>query len=211
MNQAALTALARALGLGDDPARILEPLFALYAELETEIQLSCRGLDLPCHAGCDACCHEAVFLSAPEMLAVGAVLLEDFEVDARRAIVASMRAIAETFADELELLELLPAGEERDEVAARIKFRCPLLGAGGLCSVYRGRELNARTFGLTWDSLHGGPYGCELTHARLRVIDAPPLLFDAREARRRLSDRLPRTEHVRVFPWWFDRFGEFLT
>lgn len=206
-----LVQLSRALGLGDDPAAIVERMRDLYAEVDREVAERSVGLDLPCKAGCDACCHESVFLSAPEFLMIAAYLLEHHSAGERRAIVGRMRALATSFEDELLLLEELPPGLERDEVAARVKFRCPLLQVDGLCGVYPARELNARTFGLARDSVRGHPFGCELTHQRLRVLpEATAALFDAREARRRLADRLPATERVQPFPWWFSRFGDLL-
>jgi hypothetical protein len=205
-------ALCRALGLGDDPAKILDALSQLYSDLDRALGERARGLDLPCRAGCDACCHESVFLSAPEFFAVAVELLATHTLETRTRIVEEMRALAVRFEDELELLETLTPGDERDEVAARIKFRCPLLAADGRCTVYRARELNARTFGQSWDAFRHAAYGCELTHARLRVLPetAGPALFDAREARRRLVAAVPRTELVHVYPWWFARHGDAL-
>lgn len=207
MSPERLVRISRALGLGDDPGVVLEQLHALYAELDRDLQARSIGLELPCRAGCDACCHEAVFLSAPELLAVLAELLATRSPEELRRITGEMSALASRFADELELLETIPAGEERDEVAARVKFRCPLLGEGGECTVYRARELNARSFGLSWDPQRGAAYGCGLTHERLRVLPegCGPALVDARAARRQLAERLPATGLVHVFPWWFER------
>jgi hypothetical protein len=153
-----------------------------------------------------------VFLSAPEFLAVAAHLLEHRSEAELKALLEEMRALAARFEDELELLEILTPGFERDEVAARIKFRCPMLSEGGECTVYPARELNARTFGAAFDSARGHPFGCELTHERLRVLpsEIAPAMFDAREARRRLVTALPGTEVVHVYPWWFSRYGEHL-
>jgi hypothetical protein len=97
-------------------------------------------------------------------------------------------------------------------VAARVKFRCPLLSHDGLCTIYPARELNGRTFGQSWDSVRAHPYGCELTHERLRVLppEQGPRLIDAREARRRLVASVPGTERVHVYPWWFARYGALL-
>jgi Fe-S-cluster containining protein len=207
-----LAKLSRALGLGDDPAPILERMRALYDEVDRDVAKESAGLELPCKAGCDACCHEAVFLSAPEFLVVASHLIEHRTQEELRALLAEMSVLAERFEDELLLLEELTAGSERDEVAARVKFRCPLLGADGCCTIYPARELNARTFGLTWDSARGHPFGCELTHGRLRVLppEVGPRLFDAREARRKLVAVVPGTERVRVYPWWFARHGSLL-
>jgi hypothetical protein len=205
-----LARLSQALGLGE-PAPILEAMRALYDEIDRQVDGKSAGHDLPCKAGCDACCHEAVFLSAPEFLCVAAHLMERDAAE-RTALIEAMRSLARQFEDELELLEILTPGFERDEVAARVKFRCPLLAADGRCTVYPVRELNARTFGLTWDSARGHPFGCDLTHERLRVLPdgVAPSLFDAREARRRLVAAVPGTERVHVYPWWFAEYGELL-
>jgi Fe-S-cluster containining protein len=207
-----LARLSRALGLGEDPAPILERMQRLYREIDREVANGSDGLELPCKAGCDACCHEAVFLSAPEFLQVAAHLLAHRTEAELNALVEEMRLLADRFEDELLLLEELPPGLERDEVAERVKFRCPLLGGDGCCTIYEARELNARTFGLTWDAARGHPFGCELTHGRLRVLppEHGPRLFDAREARRRLMNAVPATERVHVYPWWFARYGAIL-
>lgn len=208
----ALDALARALGLGERAAPILDPLRRLYDDLDAELRSRAAGLELPCRAGCDACCHESVFVSAPEVLAVFAHLLATRTPAELAALVAAMRALAARFEDELELLESIAPGPERDEVAARVRFRCPLLGEGGACTIYPARELNARTFGQSWDPSRGEAYGCELTQARLRVL--PPesglQLVGARAARARLAALFPDSGVVHVYPWWFARYGDAL-
>lgn len=208
-----LSEVALALGLDADPEPVLLAMKALYAELDREVEARAAGLELPCRAGCDACCHESVFLSAPEMLVVAAHLLATRSREERARIVAEMAVLAERFADELELLETIEPGPERDEVAARVKFRCPLLGADGCCTVYEARELNGRTFGMSVYGRGGQPYGCDLTHARLRVLgeESTGQLIDAREARRRLRATVPKTSTVHVYPWWFARIGSVLS
>jgi hypothetical protein len=206
----ALDRLAAALGLGPSASPVLEALDALYAALDRDLAERSAGLDLPCRAGCDACCHEAVFVSAPEFLAV----IRELRRGGRdlRPLIVAMRQIADRYEDELELLEELPPGAERDEVAARVKFRCPLLSSDGRCSVYASRELNARTFGQSYDATGGAPYGCGLTHERLRVLgqSVAERLYDAREARGRLMRAVLGTERVHVYPWWFKRMEEML-
>lgn len=206
-----LPEISEALGLGPDPQVILEPLQHLYRALDRDLATHAAGRELPCHAGCDACCHEAVFLSAPEVLLVMAHLLESRTRAELTELVNQMSRLAERFADELELLETMTPGAERDEVAARVAFRCPLLGADGRCTIYPVRELNARTFGQSWDPQRDQAYGCGLTQQRLRVLpDQGRTLFDAREARRRLVATVPGTERVHVYPWWFARYGALL-
>lgn len=206
-----LPELSEALGLGRDPSLILRPLEHLYRALDQDLAARAAGRDLPCHQGCDACCHEAVFLSAPEVLLVMAHLLESRTLDQLTRLVEQMVHLSQRFADELELLEELAPGAERDEVAARVAFRCPLLGDDGGCTIYPVRELNARTFGQSWDPQRDEAYGCGLTHQRLRVLpDQGRTLYDAREARRRLVAAVPGTERVHVYPWWFARYGALL-
>lgn len=208
----AADALSAQLGLGADAARVLATLAALYTDVDAELAERAHGAALPCRAGCDACCHESVFVSAPEILAVLVYLRRTRTLDERRGLLAQMRALAERYADELELLETITPGVERDEVAARVKFRCPLLGPAGECSIYPVRELNARTFGQAWDAARGEAYGCTLTHARLRVLppEAGPSLVDAREPRRALRAAFPTATEVHVYPWWFARYGDWL-
>ena len=205
-----LVRLCEALGLGSAPELILARLRSFYDEVDARIQVSTSGLDLPCRMGCSQCCHEAVFVSAGEFFAVVFALRE--AQTPLEPIVKQMQALALYFRDELELLERLAPGEERNEVAARIRFRCPLLTETEQCSVYAWRELNARTFGKTHDSQNGSPYGCEATHERLQILgqEGAARLTDARNHRRALTLVLPRTEIVQVYPWWFDRYADVL-
>lgn len=205
-----LDRLAAALGLGP-AAPVLEGMRALYRDLDREIARGADGRKLPCRRGCSSCCHEAVFLAAPEFLVVVAEL-NAWSPDRRGRLVGEMREIAARFEDELELLETIPPGPERDEVARRVRFRCPLLTDEEECGIYAARELNARTFGQSWDGRRNEAYGCALTHEALPVLPVGgPTLFDAREARRRLAASMPKTEFVHVFPWWFDRYADHLS
>ena len=206
------TALCRALGLGDSPGAVLVPLRGVYARVDEEVSRRTAGIGLPCRSGCDACCHEAVFVSAPEFFAVAVYLLEHEVPGRRREIVAEMTKWADVFEDELLLLEALPPGDERDEVARRVRFRCPLLDGGGRCSVYGARELNARTFGATVDEARDAPFGCGLTYDRLRVLppSASSALLGARQARQWLREEVPGAAEVHVYPWWFSRFAQYL-
>ncbi|MBI4817161.1 MAG: hypothetical protein HY791_12940 [Deltaproteobacteria bacterium] len=206
-----LDALCSALGLGPGADPILELVRALYAELDEDLEARTGDLRLPCKAGCDACCHESVFLSAPELLLAVRSLWENGPSEVQR-VTDEMCALAERFADELELLETVE-GDERDEVALRVRFRCPLL-VSSRCSIYRGRELNARTFGASLDSKHGVAYGCELTREHLVTIgvigERLTRLPGAREARARLAEKLPGTERAHVYPWWFQKYREWI-
>lgn len=202
----ALQALADELELGP-AASVLDTLSALYIEVDREVEARSAGLELPCRAGCDACCKESVFLSAPEFLLVASHLAASWSKSELTALLDQMSALTDRFADELELLESILPGAERDEVAARVKFDCPFLFESK-CRIYSVRELNARTFGSSWDGTRHEAYGCELTHARLRVLspEVGPKLASAREMRMKLANALPGTARVHVHPWWFTRY-----
>ena len=205
MTAAALSALCRDLGLGPDPDAVLGTLREIYEDIDARVAAAAHDVSLPCKKGCDACCHEAVFLSAPEFLGVAQDILT-WPTERRASVVGQMLRFAELFEDELEQLDIFEAGPERDEVARRVKFRCPLLDSDGTCGVYAWRELNGRTFGQSWDERREHAYGCQLTHDRLRVIGEPaPALFGARRARALLADRFPDHDVVHVYPWWFAR------
>ncbi len=205
MSAARLEDLAKALGFQESAQDILGRLRTVYAQIDQRLAEGAQGLQLPCKAGCDACCHEAVFVCAPEFLAVAEQVMA-WPQDRQDRLLHQMLQVASDFEDELELLELVDSGPERDEVARRIRFRCPLLSAEGGCTVYSARELNARTFGQSRHEGFDAPYGCELTHAALKVLPQRPALYGAQQARRALVQALERTERVQVYPWWFARY-----
>ncbi len=200
------------MGLGAEPGPVLAAVRQVYRMIDAAVESGALGLSLPCRAGCDDCCHEAVFVSAPEFLLVADDLLRSRTVDERRRISDEMRQIAGQFEDELALLDWIEPGPERDEVAARIRFRCPLLAQGGKCSVYPVRELNARTFGQARDEARGEPYGCHRTHERLRILPTERVdrLAGARQMRRWFRELVPGVGPVQVYPWWFQRYGHWL-
>lgn len=217
MTQEKLQAISAELGFQVPALEIIDQVYAVYQKIDAEIHEKTKGLGLPCKAGCDACCHESVFLCAPEFLVVCAELLATRSPESLTGLVEEMCILAEEFSDELEFLEAVGAGPERDEVAARIKFRCPMLSAEGLCTVYQARELNGRTFGHAWDTDNNEIYGCDLSREHLHIIDQPksdfsnlPNLPNAREARLALVKVVPLTERVQVYPWWFRKYGSIL-
>ena len=207
-----LDGLCADLGLGTRARSILAAMDRFYARADAAIAAGAADADLPCQAGCDLCCHEAVFVSAPEFLAVAAHLMTRVDASRRRALVGQMTEIAARFEDELLMLETLSAGAERDEVARRVRFRCPLLESSGRCSVYPVRELNARTFGHSRDEVRSEPFGCALTHERLRVLpsETTARLVGARALRHQLRHEVPGVGAVHVYPWWFSRYGHWI-
>jgi Fe-S-cluster containining protein len=209
----AIRRLTEALGFTEDPVDLMARLRGLYQDVDQAVRERASAHVFDCKSGCSDCCHESVFVSAPEFLYIASAIWTRFSVTRRQRLLDEMLRLADVFEDELALLEELGPGKERDEVAARIRFRCPLLSESEACSVYEARELNGRTFGMSWDSQGNRPFGCDRTHVRLALYPDAQLagsLYDARQARRELVARLPGTETVHVYPWWFARYRAFL-
>ncbi len=207
MTVAQLGDLADALGLACRPQEILRQVQDAYAAIDAKLDAGAANLQLPCHAGCSECCREAVFVCAAEFFCVAEAVLS-WPAAQRRILLDRMASVAATFEDEIELLETLDPGAERDEVAARVRFECPLLSEVGQCRVYAVRELNARTFGQAMDETRDEAYGCALTHARLAVLpnSSKAGLYGAHQARQDFVRRVQGTEVVHVYPWWFTRY-----
>ncbi len=208
-----LVELSQALGLGNQPQQLIAMLQDFYLEVDQQLLQSTQGLMLPCKAGCDACCHESVFVSTPEFLYVANYLLSEVSLVQRQEICTQMSALAKQFEDEIEQLSYFPAGPERDEVAERVKFRCPLLLSEGRCGIYAARELNGRSFGNTWYGAKDQAYGCELTHQRLKIVGQKQVqerLLDSQQLRRKLVETVPGTEIVQIYPYWFSKYQNYL-
>jgi hypothetical protein len=207
-----LRGLAIALGLESQPQDILRSVQGAYDAIDASLAEGRADLQLPCHAGCSQCCREAVFVCAAEFFCVADAVLA-WAPARRHALLDDMARVADRFEDELELLETLQPGFERDEVAARVRFDCPLLSGQGHCTVYAVRELNARTFGQSMDENRGEAYGCGLTHERLALVPAQSKagLYGAHQARRDFVERVQGTEVVHVYPWWFTRYAGYLS
>ena len=197
-------AVASQVGVNLDEA--FEALDAIYDDVDARNQANTRQLDLPCHRGCDACCHESVFLTPLEFYRVWDWVQENVGAQARAVMIE--RAL-EVYADNQALIEALnrPAQEgesSHDTLARRLKFRCPLLGVDGGCSVYPVRELLGRLFGCSFNE-QGGIYGCHIVGAHLggKTIT----LLPARGTARRLQG-LPFTHKRQVYPYYLNQlFG----
>jgi hypothetical protein len=177
---------------------------AFYAEVDRRNGQNIAGLDLPCGQGCDACCHQSVFLTPLEFLTAwdwAQRHLSDAELS------ETVNRGLELFAQHQELIEALdrppPAGAcDHYEVASRLRFRCPLLSASGDCRIYPLRELYARMFGCSFYE-EGGIYGCQLVgkHLAGRTVS----LLSVRAVARRLGD-LPLTQTRQVYPYYIHVF-----
>ena len=193
-----LDALARADGVRLREA--LEALLAFYAEVDALNELNTRDLNLPCYRGCDACCHESVFLTPLEFFCVWERVQDTFEDEERFEVVEKGLKLYDKNRDLIEAFERPPPPGEKDHfsIARNLRFRCPLLGEHGECRVYPVREMYARLFGCSFND-EGGVYGCNLVGERLAGKEVT--LLKARAVARRL-DELPLTGKRQVYPYY---------
>jgi Fe-S-cluster containining protein len=194
-----LHALAGRMGVNLSAA--LQQLQALYAEVDARNQKNTAGLDLPCHRGCDMCCHESVFLTPLEFFAAWDYAQTHLDSDTRDAIVARGLQLYQEHRTLIDAFDVPPPPGEPDHylLAKKLKFTCPLLGSDGACQVYPARELLARLFGCSFND-RGGVYGCHLVDAHLGGKTVT--LLPARPTARRLRD-LPLTDKRQVYPYYF--------
>lgn len=183
----------------------LEPdlvaLRAIYLDVDERTALNTRDLDLPCREGCDACCHESVFLTPLEFVALWDELqrnlpdLLDEVVERGLEIFRQQRALIEAFEAPMDI----ETGEER---ARLLRFTCPLL-VDGSCSVYSSRPLYCRLFGNSFND-RSGIYGCDLVgkHLAGRTVRLLPVRGTARQL-----DDLPLTQKRQVIPYYLHLLG----
>ncbi len=188
---------------GVDLTAALERLLAFYVEVDRRIAARTAGLALPCGAGCDACCHESVFVTPLEFFAVWEWVQTELDDQVRVGIIdrgltlyAEHRALIDAF-------DRPPPGGAADHLAlaVQLRFRCPLLGPDGRCLVYPVRELYARLFGASFND-DGGIYGCDLVGRHLAGRELT--LLRARAVAREL-DLLPLTGRRQVYPHYLAR------
>lgn len=197
-------AVAAQVGVDLDDA--FAALDAIYEDIDVRNRANTAQLDLPCHRGCDACCHESVFLTPLEFYRVWDWVQKNLELGLRSKMI--QRALA-VYAENRKLIEALnepevEGQESHDVLAARLKFRCPLLGDDGGCSVYPVRELLGRIFGCSFNE-QGGIYGCDLVGVHLGGKTVT--LLPARGTARRLVG-LPFTHKRQVYPYYLNQlFG----
>lgn len=193
-----LRALGAAVGVALDDA--FGALASLYAEVDERNRVNTTGLDLPCKRGCDACCHESVFLTPLEFLFAwdeAQRLLDDATLD---AIVVDGLGLYERHRELILAFDRAPPAGAQDHfaLARQLRFRCPLLGPEGTCRVYGARELYARLFGCSFEA-EGAVYGCNLVGAHL--ADKTVKLLSVRPVAERLQ-ALPLTFKRQVYPYY---------
>ena len=87
-------AVASQVGVNLDEA--FEALDAIYDDVDARNQANTRLLDLPCHRGCDACCHESVFLTPLEFYRVWDWVQVNVDAQARTVMIErALEAYAE--------------------------------------------------------------------------------------------------------------------
>ncbi|MEM6734407.1 MAG: hypothetical protein AAF658_22775, partial [Myxococcota bacterium] len=197
MNRPRIDVPLLASELDVDWSRARSELRSLYAELDERLAVRTKGLDLPCHRGCSACCHESVFVTPLEFLYVWEWAQENLDAETLESMIDRGLELYAEHRDRIEALETAPQ-EEHDAIARELRFTCPLLGAGGECRVYPVRELYARLFGCSFNDA-GGVYGCHLVGAHL--ADKTVTLPGVRPWAKRLASQ-PLTFKRQVYPFW---------
>ncbi|MBI3179868.1 MAG: hypothetical protein HYZ27_09425 [Deltaproteobacteria bacterium] len=191
---------ALAAGQGVNSREAIAALMKIYADVDARNAKNTPGLDLPCHRGCDACCHESVFLTPLEFYCVWDWVQTHLDDATRSAVVERGLELFEKNRALIEALEGPPPAGERDHlrVAQQLRFTCPLLGPDGACRVYPVREIYARLFGCSFND-EGGIYGCHIVAGHLagKVVTLLPV----RGTARRLND-LPLTHKRQVYPYY---------
>lgn len=185
---------------GVDLPAAFAKLGALYSELDAQLAKQTRDLDLPCHRGCDACCHESVFLTRLEFYYVWDWAQRNLSDPVRTQVVTDALALYAANRAAMEALSEPPPEGEADHfsIARTLRYRCPFLDPGGACRVYPVRELLARVFGCTFNA-QGGLYSCHLVaqHLSGRTVT----LLSAEGTAARLRD-LPLTARRHVYPFY---------
>lgn len=200
-----VVALAAEHGVELGPA--FQALGELYVDVERRIERTTATLSLPCHRGCDACCHDAVFLTPLEFLAAWDHLQASVDDAVLASVVREGRALFARHRDIIEALDVAPPQGSRDHftLAQQLHYRCPLLGRDGACRVYPARELYARLFGASFNEDHG-VYGCELVGRHL--ADKVVTLVRARAVAMQLGTQ-PLSARRQVYPYYIEAlYGE---
>lgn len=189
-------------GWGVDFAAARTQLLALYEEVDARAAAQTRTLDLPCHRGCDMCCHQSVFVTPIEFFTMWDWAQTHLDQACRNAMVGRGLALYAEHAAAIEALERPPPHGARDHfaVACQLRFTCPNLADDGACLVYPARELLARLFGCSFNDTQG-VYGCHIVARHLAGL-GPVTLMPARGTARRLRD-LPLSDRRQVYPYYF--------
>lgn len=187
----------------------IDALYALYGELDAQTDaVAKRYPALPCHCGCDACCHEAVFVTPLEFWAIISWLQEHEKWDLLAQALEKSRAIVSEHREVIEAFNLPPKDGESDHfsLAKELHYTCPFLDKG-CCQIYPVRSLIARLFGRSFEK-PGVVYGCELMEEALVALGGEVKLPSTQFWTKKLS-ALPYTDGRQVLPYFMVKlYGE---
>jgi hypothetical protein len=185
---------------GFDLTQAFADLAEIYRDVDARNAANTKGLDLPCHRGCDMCCHESVFLTPLEFFYVWDWAQQNLTAEVLEEVVRRGLFLYDENRERILALEAPPPAGEGDHfsIAKDLKFTCPLLGPDGACRVYPVRELLARLFGCSFNDA-SGVYGCHLVAKHL--AGKTVTLLPARATARRLH-ALPLTHKRQVYPYY---------
>ena len=176
-----------------------QDLASLYRDVDAALSRTTSSLNLPCKAGCDACCHQSVFLTPLEFLAAWDWLQSEVSDDELSQVVSNALRIFRLHQGVISTLDEPPPDGELDHfsLVETLAFRCPLLSADGRCLVHPARELYARLFGGSWERQPGALYACHIVSEHLAGRELALLV--SQDWARRL-DQLPLTHRRTVYP-----------
>lgn len=193
-----LDLFAAAGALGVDLEAALAELKALYDHVDGRNKALTSDLDLPCHRGCSACCHESVFLTPLEFYGAWHHLQQTADDETFARVVADGLRLYREHKDRIDAFDRPPpeGHDDHTHLHKELAFRCPLLDDDGACRVYPWREMLARLFGCSFNDA-GGVYGCHLSGEHLggrelTLLRARPVM--------QLVHELPLTDRQQVWP-----------
>ena len=155
-----------ALAVGVDLEKALNGLRELYADVDARNAQNTRDLNLPCHSGCDACCHESVFLTPLEFYGAWDWVQTNVEERRRIQMIEEGLAVYERNQQLIVQLNRLPQDGEpsHDELAGNSNFDAH-------CSKPMGDAVSTPCvsywvgYSVAASTVQGGVYGCHLVGA----------------------------------------------
>lgn len=187
----------------------IEALLNFYQAVDNQAdEVAKRYPHLPCHCGCDGCCHEAVFLTPLEFWAIIDWLQKEEKWDLLAEAIEKSRIIYKVNKEVIDAFNSPPKNGQHDhfQLAKDLHYICPFL-KNGCCQIYPVRSLVARLFGRSFEK-PGVVYGCHLMEEALVALGEDIKLPNASYWTKQLT-ALPYTDGRQVLPYFMIKlYGE---